>query len=61
LPSVRKDEILMVGDSLDYDIEGAHGAGIHSLLVLSGNTKSIEEARSAEKQPDFIADDFVLR
>lgn len=27
---------LMVGDRLDTDIEGAHNAGIHSLLVLTG-------------------------
>lgn len=33
---VGGDRPLMVGDRLDTDIEGAHNAGIHSLLVLTG-------------------------
>jgi ribonucleotide monophosphatase NagD (HAD superfamily) len=36
---VDPSRILMVGDSLEYDIAGAHNAGIASLLVLSGNHK----------------------
>ena len=35
---VGGDRPLMVGDRLDTDIEGAHEAGIDSLLVLTGVT-----------------------
>jgi HAD superfamily hydrolase (TIGR01459 family) len=35
---IKKDRILMVGDTFETDIMGANKAGIHSALVLSGNS-----------------------
>ncbi len=34
----EKRKMLMIGDALETDIQGAHHFGIDSLLVLSGNT-----------------------
>jgi HAD superfamily hydrolase (TIGR01459 family) len=34
---IKKDRILMVGDTFETDILGANIAGIHSALVMSGN------------------------
>jgi len=36
--NIKKDRILMVGDTFETDIMGANKAGIHSALVLSGNS-----------------------
>jgi len=35
---IKKDRILMVGDTFETDILGANKVGIHSALVLSGNS-----------------------
>ena len=35
---IKKNRILMVGDTLETDIMGANNANIHSALVLSGNS-----------------------
>ena len=50
---------LMVGDRLDTDIEGARGAGIDSLLVLTGVT-GLAELVSArpEARPTYLAPDL---
>ena len=47
---------LVVGDRLDTDIEGAHNAGLDSLLVLTGVT-GLEELVSAPRnlRPTYIA------
>lgn len=58
LPGVKRSEVVMVGDSLDYDILGAKNAGIKSLLVLSGNTSLADLAKS-ELKPDFLAETFT--
>ncbi len=65
LPTVRdipRDQIMMIGDSLEYDIEGAHNAGIHSLLVLTGNARLIDllnEDLPDNQVPDFVAQGLV--
>ncbi|WP_054814666.1 HAD-IIA family hydrolase [Nocardia arizonensis] len=48
---------LVVGDRLDTDIEGAHGVGLDSLLVLTG-VSTVEDLRAApaERIPTFVAD-----
>jgi HAD superfamily hydrolase (TIGR01450 family) len=55
---------LMVGDRLDTDIEGAHHAGVDSLLVLTGVT-GLEELLAAppERRPTYVAEtlDGLLR
>jgi HAD superfamily hydrolase (TIGR01450 family) len=38
LPELRKQDILMVGDTLETDILGGNKFGIATALVLSGNT-----------------------
>ena len=50
---------LMVGDRLDTDIEGAHNAGVDSLLVLTGVTGLVElvAARPGER-PSYVAPDL---
>lgn len=60
IPDVPKEEILMVGDSLEFDILGARNAGIKSLLVMTGNTRSEEEATRSPYKPDYVAPSFIL-
>ncbi|GAA1479558.1 HAD hydrolase-like protein [Nocardioides aestuarii] len=51
---------LMVGDRLDTDIEGAHEAGVDSLLVLTGVTGLAElVAAPARHRPTFLAPDLA--
>jgi len=38
IPSIRRNEILMVGDTLFTDIIGGNKFGLDTVLVLSGNT-----------------------
>lgn len=39
VPDLRKNDILMVGDTLETDILGANTFGLDTALVLSGNTR----------------------
>ena len=39
IPDIRKQDVLMVGDTLGTDILGANKFGIDTALVLSGNTQ----------------------
>lgn len=50
---------LMVGDRLDTDIEGAHNAGVDSLLVMTGVT-GLAELVSArrEHRPTYVSADL---
>lgn len=45
--------VAMVGDGLSADIEGAAGAGLATILVLTGNS-SREQAEAAKPGPDHI-------
>jgi glycerol 3-phosphatase-2 len=50
---------LMVGDRLDTDIEGAHNAGIDSLLVMTGVTDLAELVGARpEHRPTYVAADL---
>ena len=42
------DDILCVGDSVEHDIAGAHGAGLTSALVRSGILAELSEAELAD-------------
>jgi glycerol-1-phosphatase len=51
---------LMVGDRLDTDIEGAHNAGLDSLLVLTGVTGLPELlAAPGQLRPTYVAPDLA--
>lgn len=45
--------LAMVGDRISSDIEGGRGAGLETILVLSGTT-SREQAEAADPAPDHI-------
>ena len=50
---------LMVGDRLDTDIEGAHAAGVDSLLVMTGVTGLAElVAAGPELRPTYLSADL---
>ena len=50
---------LMVGDRLDTDIEGAHRAGMDSLLVLTGVSRRDEvDTAPPEQKPTYVAEDL---
>lgn len=47
---------LVIGDRLDTDIEGAHNAGLDSLLVLTGVTGAAELVSAApNERPSYIS------
>jgi 4-nitrophenyl phosphatase len=50
--SCSREEILVVGDRIDSDIEGAKGMGLDSLLVLTGITD--REKIPLESCPNYI-------
>jgi len=60
---IRKDEILMVGDTLYTDIIGGNKFGIDTALVLSGNTQP-KNAKFLIKnmgiKPDYICESIAL-
>jgi ribonucleotide monophosphatase NagD (HAD superfamily) len=59
LERMAADRPLMVGDRLDTDIDGAIGAGIDSLAVLSGvNSLSDVAALPAGRRPTFVGPDL---
>lgn len=47
----------MVGDRISSDIEGGRGAGLETVLVLSGTT-SREEAEAADPAPDHVVENL---
>ena len=49
---------LGVGDRLDVDVAGAHGAGIDAALVLTGGATRAQ-AEAAERPPRHIADSLA--
>jgi len=51
--SLDRKDVLVIGDRIDTDIEGAHRAGIKSLLILTGVT-SKDEAYRSDIKPDFV-------
>ena len=59
----HKDDILMVGDTLDTDIMGGNKFGIDTILVLSGNTLAKKAELKIETTgiiPTYICEAAVL-
>jgi 4-nitrophenyl phosphatase len=54
----KPDETLAIGDRLETDILGAHKAGMHSALVLSGASTMAQVSDFGQK-PDLIAQDLA--
>ena len=52
--SIKKNEILMVGDKISTDILGANNAGIKSALIKTGEFRKTD--LEGKVQPDFIFD-----
>ncbi len=55
---LKRSEVLMVGDTLATDIAGAKAAGMHALLVFTGNTTEEnyeDEAKEAGILPDYFS------
>lgn len=51
LNNVPQERILMIGDTLDKDVQGAINANIHSALTLSGNALLLcQECHNKEEQ-----------
>lgn len=59
LQGYDKKKILMIGDTLDTDILGAHRAGIDSALVLTGNGEKIGDQLLLGSQ-DVFKDSQVI-
>jgi HAD superfamily hydrolase (TIGR01450 family) len=60
---IRKDEILMVGDTLYSDIMGGNKFGLDTALVLSGNTlphEALMKITSSGIIPTHICDSVVI-
>lgn len=51
---IPKDRILMIGDTVDMDILGAHNVGIESALVPTGNAKLLREKLGLSEN-DFVS------
>jgi glycerol 3-phosphatase-2 len=57
---VGGDRPLMVGDRLDTDIEGAHNAGVDSLLVMTGVTRPGDLVAAPPRlRPTYLAGDLA--
>ncbi len=58
----HRDDILMVGDTLHTDILGGNKFGVHTVLVLSGNTRAQNadiQIRSTGIIPDYVCESIV--
>ena len=61
IDSHDKDKTLMIGDTIDTDIKGAHHFGIDSLLVLSGISSNFDKDNQRENLylPSFCMDRLI--
>lgn len=60
--NIRRQDILMVGDTLHTDILGGNKFGINTLLVLSGNTRAENYETLIQASgviPDFVSTSIV--
>lgn len=59
--NVKKEKILMIGDTLETDILGANNIGIDSALVLTGNAFRIAKASNVHDQINILKNAFKLK
>ena len=61
-PDLQPQQMLMVGDSMKTDIAFGAACGVRTMLVLSGNTESVEQARAVAPDiaPDFVAPSLAV-
>ncbi|MCU0416665.1 MAG: TIGR01459 family HAD-type hydrolase [Cytophagaceae bacterium] len=62
-PDLRKQDILMVGDTLLTDIAGGNNFGLDTALVLTGNTRMDDyetRIKSTGIMPTYICDSAVV-
>lgn len=52
---LRPDEVLMIGDDIESDIQGAQHAGIRAALVKTGKFRESDLGRGIE--PDYLLED----
>ncbi|MGD8805460.1 MAG: HAD-IIA family hydrolase, partial [Chloroflexota bacterium] len=52
-----RSNTVMVGDRLSTDVEGAHAAGLRSVLLLSG-ISTLDDVAASNTKPDWIMDDL---
>ncbi len=55
-PEVCKDTTMVIGDRVYTDIASGVNAGVHSLLVLSGES-TMEDVEKSDVKPEFIMKD----
>lgn len=49
-PEIKRERILMIGDTFETDVAGANDSLIHSALVLTGNSRKFHEKHSDMEQ-----------
>ena len=49
----KPNRAVMVGDQLETDLLGAHRAGVHTILVLTG-VETRETIRSSKLKPELV-------
>lgn len=54
-----KDRTIMIGDNMETDILGAHLAGIHSCLVLTG-VSTYDDALTSPTKPNYVWESLSL-
>jgi phosphoglycolate/pyridoxal phosphate phosphatase family enzyme len=64
LGGVDRSRVAMVGDRLSSDVAGGHGAGLSTVLVLSGTSGEgegggSERLEDADPAPDFVLPDLA--
>jgi HAD superfamily hydrolase (TIGR01459 family) len=49
--------VLCIGDSAEHDVAGGHGAGLSTLLIMTGVSQGLDPA-TVSPQPDYVMDEF---
>jgi ribonucleotide monophosphatase NagD (HAD superfamily) len=55
LAGEKAERAVMIGDQIETDLLGAHKAGVHTILVLTG-VETRETIRQSRIKPDMVVD-----